>query len=140
VASRQVNMRLAELDRARLDRLAAERGLTRSEIVRRLLCEADGAPSTPAGRPSRLEALELLRTKAQGGSVAAMVALERALRLGGRAGVTVFELARVMGTSVRMIEKHYGTLLEGAHAGIVSRLAALEAELEQADEAEASDV
>ena len=26
------------------------------------------------------------------------------------AGVTVFELARVMGTSVRMIERHYGTL------------------------------
>jgi hypothetical protein len=29
VASRQVNIRLAELDRARLDRLAADRGLTR---------------------------------------------------------------------------------------------------------------
>src|SRR5262249_16881596 len=28
------------------------------------------------------------------------------------AGVTVFELARVMGTSVRMIERHYGALLE----------------------------
>jgi hypothetical protein len=41
------------------------------------------------------------------------------------AGVTVFELARVMGTSVRMIEKHYRTLFEGAHAGIASRLAAL---------------
>jgi hypothetical protein len=45
------------------------------------------------------------------------------------AGVTVFELARVMGTSVRMIEKHYGTLLEGAHAGLVTRLDALEADL-----------
>jgi integrase len=44
-------------------------------------------------------------------------------------GVTVFELARLMGTSVRMIEKHYGTLLEGAHAGLVTRLDALEAEL-----------
>lgn len=41
-----------------------------------------------------------------------------------------------MGTSVRMTEKHYGTLLEGAHAGIASRLAALESELEQAAEAE----
>lgn len=48
------------------------------------------------------------------------------------AGVTVFELARVMGTSVRMIERHYGTLIDGAHAGITSRLDALEAELEQA--------
>jgi hypothetical protein len=41
---------------------------------------------------------------------------------------------------VRVIEKHYGTLLEGAHAGIATRLAALEAELEQAVEAQASDV
>jgi hypothetical protein len=48
------------------------------------------------------------------------------------AGVTVFELARVMGTSVRMIERHFGALLDGAHAGIAGRLAALEAELEQA--------
>jgi integrase len=53
------------------------------------------------------------------------------------AGVTVFELARVMGTSVRMIERHYGALIDGAHAGITSRLDALEAELENAiDETE----
>jgi hypothetical protein len=48
------------------------------------------------------------------------------------AGVTVFELARVMGTSVQMIELHYGTLIGGAHAGIAGRLDALEAQLEQA--------
>ena len=53
------------------------------------------------------------------------------------AGVTVFELARVMGKSVAMIERHYGALLDGAHAGIVGRLDALEAGLEQATEAEA---
>jgi hypothetical protein len=29
------------------------------------------------------------------------------------AGVSVFELARVMGTSVAMIERHYGTLSRG---------------------------
>ncbi len=46
------------------------------------------------------------------------------------AGVTVFELARLMGSSVRMIERHYGTLLEGARAGLASRLDALEATLE----------
>ena len=40
----------------------------------------------------------------------------------------LFELARLMGTSVRMIEKHYGTLLEGAHAGLVTRLDSLEAD------------
>ena len=43
------------------------------------------------------------------------------------AGVTVFELARVMGTSVRMIERHYGALLDGAHAAIADRLDAAEA-------------
>ena len=56
------------------------------------------------------------------------------------AGVTVFELARVMGTSVAMIERHYGTLLDGAHAGIAGRLDALEAELERADREAAEDV
>jgi hypothetical protein len=45
-------------------------------------------------------------------------------------GIAVFELARVMGTSVRMIERHYGALLEGANAGIAGRLDAIEAELE----------
>jgi integrase len=53
------------------------------------------------------------------------------------AGVTVFELAKVMGTSVAMIERHYGTLIGGANAGIVGRLDRLEAELEQAAEVEA---
>jgi hypothetical protein len=48
--------------------------------------------------------------------------------------VTVFELARVMGASVRMIERHYGALIDGAHAGITSRLDALEAELAAADD------
>ncbi len=47
------------------------------------------------------------------------------------AGVTVFELGRVMGTSVRMIERHYGALLDGAHNVIASRLDAFEAELEK---------
>jgi integrase len=48
------------------------------------------------------------------------------------AGVTVFELARVMGTSVAMIEHHYGALIDGAHAGIVGRLDAIETALEEA--------
>jgi integrase len=54
------------------------------------------------------------------------------------AGVTVFELARVMGTSVQMIERHYGALLDGAGAGIAGRLdaheTALEADADKADE------
>jgi integrase len=48
------------------------------------------------------------------------------------AGVTVFELATIMGTSVRMIERHYGALLDGAGAGISGRLDAIEAELTDA--------
>jgi hypothetical protein len=43
-------------------------------------------------------------------------------------------LARVMGTSVAMIERHYGALLDGAHAGIAGRLDAFVAELERACE------
>ena len=35
-----------------------------------------------------------------------------------------------MGSSVRMIGRHYGTLLEGSQAGLASRLDALEATLE----------
>ena len=76
-------MRLAELDRARLDRLARERGLSRSELVRALLAEASGAPAAAPGRPTRQEALELLAAKARSGSVTAAVALERALRIAG---------------------------------------------------------
>lgn len=80
-------MRLAELDQARLDRLARARGLNRSELVRQLLAEADGAPAPAARPPSRVEVLELLADKARGGSIGAMVAYERALRLGGEAAL-----------------------------------------------------
>jgi integrase len=48
------------------------------------------------------------------------------------AGVPVFELAKIMGTSVRMIERHYGTLLDGAGAEIAGRLDAYDAKQEQA--------
>ena len=49
----------------------------------------------------------------------------------------MFELAKVMGTSVAMIERHYGTLIGGAHAGLVGRLDAIEALLVQAADVEA---
>ncbi len=38
------------------------------------------------------------------------------------AGVSVFELARIMGTSVRMIERHYGALLQGSGDAIRAKL------------------
>jgi integrase len=56
------------------------------------------------------------------------------------AGVPIFTLARIMGTSVRMIERHYGALLDGAGAGIADVLDALDAERDRAaDEHSESD-
>jgi integrase len=39
--------------------------------------------------------------------------------------LTVYELARIMGTSVGMIEAHYGTLLDTAHESLLDRLDAV---------------
>jgi len=55
------------------------------------------------------------------------------------AGVSAFELARTMGTSIEMVERHYGTLLDGASAGIAGRVDALDAERDH-DKEEAEDV
>jgi integrase len=55
------------------------------------------------------------------------------------AGVGIHTLARIMGTSVRMIERHYGALLDGAGAEIAGRLDALDAERERDDEALSED-
>jgi integrase len=56
------------------------------------------------------------------------------------AGVSVFVLARIMGTSVSMIERSYGVLLDGAGAGIASRLAAMEADQDRATDRTVYDV
>jgi integrase len=50
------------------------------------------------------------------------------------AGVSIFELARIMGTSVAMIERHYGALLDGAGAAIAGKLDAHETRLVEAAE------
>jgi hypothetical protein len=55
------------------------------------------------------------------------------------ANVSVFRLARVMGTSVRMIERHYGALLDGAGADIADRLDALDLERDRAATERADD-
>ncbi|HEU0023633.1 MAG TPA: hypothetical protein VFQ12_03325 [Thermoleophilaceae bacterium] len=47
------------------------------------------------------------------------------------AGISVFELGRIMGTSMKMIEVHYGTLIEGAGVNIARRLDLFEAEQER---------
>lgn len=41
-------------------------------------------------------------------------------------GITVYELARIMGTSIEMIERHYGALLDTAHDSLLERLEAAE--------------
>lgn len=48
------------------------------------------------------------------------------------AGVSVFEVAQVMGTSIAMVERVYGALLDGAGRGIADRLAAFEIAQDQA--------
>jgi integrase len=49
-------------------------------------------------------------------------------------GISVFELARVMGTSVEMVESHYGSLLDGAATGLAERLSAGEMARESQEE------
>ena len=47
-------------------------------------------------------------------------------------GVSVFHLARLMGTSVKMIERHYGTLIDGATEDVLARLDSLDDAYHQA--------
>lgn len=42
------------------------------------------------------------------------------------AGITVYELARITGTSVGMIERHYGALLDGSRGSLLERLEAVQ--------------
>jgi integrase len=56
------------------------------------------------------------------------------------AGVSIFELARIMGRSVAMIERHYGALLDGAGAAIAGKLDAHETRLAKAAEQASRDV
>jgi integrase len=42
------------------------------------------------------------------------------------AGITVYELARIMGTSVGMIEAHYGALIDTARESLLERLEAIQ--------------
>jgi integrase len=55
------------------------------------------------------------------------------------AGVSVFQVARVAGTSVRMIERHYGALLDGSGAEIASRLDAFDADRDRDHDARTED-
>jgi len=55
------------------------------------------------------------------------------------AGLGIHTLASIMGTSVRMIERHYGTLLDGAMESITGQLDALDAERDRATDRAADD-
>ena len=50
------------------------------------------------------------------------VSLSTSPRTSLAVGITVYELARIMGTSVGMIEAHYGALLDAAHESLLERL------------------
>lgn len=54
--------------------------------------------------------------------------------------MSVFELARIMGTSVAMIERHYGTLLDGSGAHITARLDALHSARDRTAQERSADV
>ena len=54
------------------------------------------------------------------------------------ARISPFELATIMGTSTAMIERHYGTLIEGAGADMASRLGKFEADHERSGDEVAS--
>ena len=56
----------------------------------------------------------------------------RSPRTRSRPACSVFELARDHGHVVAMIERHYGTLIEGAGADIARRLTAFEAQQQRA--------
>jgi hypothetical protein len=77
-----VKVRMTPAEIERLDALAAERGVTRSRLLRSVL-ESEHKPTAPLPELSRGWALERLQAAAADGSVTAMVALERALRLAG---------------------------------------------------------
>jgi hypothetical protein len=69
------------------------------------LCDCAAVESAGVARPARLYDLR---------STFASNALA--------AGVTVFELGRIMGTSTRMIDLHYGALLDTANESLLERL------------------
>ncbi len=89
------------------------------------------APDAATSTPPRFAGTGTTERRARGLPSGSRWATIKA-RAKRRAGVTVFEFARVMGTSVRMIERHYGALVDGAHAAINDRLDALEANLADA--------
>ncbi len=71
---------------ARLDALAAERGTTRSGVLRGVLdaaVEPTTKSTTTQPEPSRARVLAQLADAAEAGSVQAMTTLARELRLGG---------------------------------------------------------
>jgi predicted transcriptional regulator len=68
----QLVVRMSDSLVERLDALAAERGVTRSRVVRDLLAVGLGeAPERPAQLPTREELLDVLADRARGGNVAA---------------------------------------------------------------------
>src|SRR5262245_60868284 len=72
----QLAVRLPKSMLARLDAVCAERGLTRSQLVRQVLVPAlEGAQVEPVDVPSKDDLLELLAERGRAGNVAAIRSL-----------------------------------------------------------------
>jgi hypothetical protein len=94
---KQLSVRLTDRMFRQLDEFAAERGITRTRLVRQLL-EAGlrERPTPPSERPSEMELLAILTEKARAGNVAAvrtLLAREEAKDPRERAFLAVEQLA-----------------------------------------------
>jgi predicted transcriptional regulator len=77
MADGHVSVRLSPSQTARLDELARRAGVSRSQILRRLIDKAAADIGVPAVRLSRGEALDLLHEQARAGRTSAIVEILR---------------------------------------------------------------
>jgi hypothetical protein len=77
MADDHVSVRLSPSQTARLDELAQRAGVSRSQILRRLIDNATADIAVPSTRLSREEALDLLHEQARAGRTSAIVEVLR---------------------------------------------------------------
>ena len=77
VSEAHLRVRLTEQQMAKLDELADRMGVTRSQVIRRLLDDATGDLKATSRRLTEGEALDLLHEQARGGRVSAIVEVLR---------------------------------------------------------------
>jgi antitoxin component of RelBE/YafQ-DinJ toxin-antitoxin module len=77
VSEAHLRVRLTEQQMERLDALAGRMGVTRSQVIRRLLNDATEDLKATSRRLTEEEALDLLHEQARGGRVSAIVEVLR---------------------------------------------------------------